>query len=468
MFALVSRSGGPSSAASGFGGSGCSQWVPRVVATHGVKVIQLACGLDHSALISEDGSLYTWGEGGFGALGHGSLASQRGPRRVEALADHSILAVACGVWHTACAGRRRDGNSVKDSPSLVFTWGSGGAGQLGTGKKDNAALPAPVVGELAACSVKQVACGAYHTLVLTEQGSLFAAGDAGLGRARLAFAPVMGAIAGKPVQQIACGECHSLAMEHGGRKVYSWGCGAGGRLGHGDEKDCDSPKLVSSLGRREVLSIMCGPECSAAICAAVRLTVDEKAAAARGADDAGWVVERGQPNPPAPLEQPLDAARGRLLGLIHGTDPPALRATRRGSLAAEWGLDGSSRWAIAAAPPPQPRLPLEPQHDNALAAELAEARAQLAAQSVLIASLQAELVAVRATDSQTAPENAGDDAESPSAALPPAQPPVLRRVRVDSVFDEPRAADWWSNRRAAAADPLEVGVAYPATPPLAA
>jgi len=428
------------------------------VATHGVKVIQLACGLHHSALISEDGSLYTWGEGCFGALGHGSLASQVGPRRVEALADHSILAVACGVWHTACAGRRRDGNSVKDTPSLVFTWGSGGAGQLGTGRKDDAALPAPVVGELTACSVKQVACGAYHTLVLTEQGSLFAAGDAGLGRARLAFAPVLGAIAGKPVQQIACGECHSLAMEQGGRKVYSWGCGAGGRLGHGDEKDCDSPKLVSSLGRREVLSIMCGPECSAAICAAVRLTVNEKAAAARDADDAGWVVERGQANPPAAPEQPLDAARGRLLGLIHGADPPALRATRRGSLAAEWDL-----LAIAAAQPPQPRPPLEPQ----LAAELAEARAQLAAQSALVASLQAELVAVRATDAQTAPENAGDhDAESPSAALPPAQPPVLRRVRVDSVFDEPRAADWWSSRRAAAADPLVV--AFPATPPLGA
>jgi hypothetical protein len=42
---------------------------------------------------------------------------------------------------------------------------------------------------------------------------------------------------------IAAGERHSAALSRGGR-LYTWGSGADGRLGHGDDADAHGPRLV--------------------------------------------------------------------------------------------------------------------------------------------------------------------------------------------------------------------------------
>jgi alpha-tubulin suppressor-like RCC1 family protein len=265
-----------------------SQWVPRSVRIPGAKVRQVSCGPFHSALITVDGALYTWGEGAFGALGHGDFLPQHAPRRVEALSGYRMQQVSCGVWHTAATGFSCEGGEAK--LVRLFTWGDGDAGQLGNGAKTAAPLPYAVGGELGGHSVKQVVCGARHTLALTELGAVFGSGHQGAGAPRATFAQLKGALAGKSVQQIACGDKHSLALLQGGRSVFSWGCGAGGRLGHGDEKDRETPTLVAALSKRDVRTVVCGPECSSAVCEAVRLSVEEKAALARSEDEAGWVV----------------------------------------------------------------------------------------------------------------------------------------------------------------------------------
>ena len=37
----------------------------------GKQVVQIACGSTHSAAITSEGELYTWGRGNYGRLGHG-------------------------------------------------------------------------------------------------------------------------------------------------------------------------------------------------------------------------------------------------------------------------------------------------------------------------------------------------------------------------------------------------------------
>ena len=42
----------------------------------GKQVVQIACGSSHSAAVTSEGELYTWGRGTYGRLGHGRHTSR--------------------------------------------------------------------------------------------------------------------------------------------------------------------------------------------------------------------------------------------------------------------------------------------------------------------------------------------------------------------------------------------------------
>ena len=96
---------------------------PHMVEDAGIERASLACGDWHTAALTSDGVVYTWGRGGHGQLGHGDTSRQITPKRVEALARTSVRALACGDWHTAAL----------TSDGVVYTWGRGDDGQLGHG-----------------------------------------------------------------------------------------------------------------------------------------------------------------------------------------------------------------------------------------------------------------------------------------------------------------------------------------------
>ena len=50
------------------------------------RVRDIACGSAHSACITSNGELYTWGLGEYGRLGHGDNTTQLRPKLVKALA----------------------------------------------------------------------------------------------------------------------------------------------------------------------------------------------------------------------------------------------------------------------------------------------------------------------------------------------------------------------------------------------
>ena len=71
--------------------------------------------------LTADGSVWSWGDGVFGRLGHGDGQNQLLPKRVEALAGQRVVALSAGDGHSlAITG---DG--------AAWSWGSGGDGQLG-------------------------------------------------------------------------------------------------------------------------------------------------------------------------------------------------------------------------------------------------------------------------------------------------------------------------------------------------
>lgn len=142
-----------------------ASWRPRVVPeVESTRLTQVACGGYHSAALTEDGKVLTWGHGGHGQLGHGDLANTKTPKVVEALEGQRAVSVACGgAWTTA----------VTESGDL-YTWGKNRDCQLGvSGLMDTEMLPIRV--DLAAEPDQApdssrraiaVASGAHHGMCL--------------------------------------------------------------------------------------------------------------------------------------------------------------------------------------------------------------------------------------------------------------------------------------------------------------
>ena len=149
----------------------------------------MACGDFHTAAVTSDGAVYTWGRGDYGRLGHGDEDNQHTPKRVDALASVSVRALACGMRHTAAL----------TSDGTVYTWGRGDDGELGHGNTSSQLVPKRV-DALASVSVRALACGVMHMAALTSDGA-----------------------------------------------VYTWGHGEYGELGHGDTSNQLTPKRVDAL-----------------------------------------------------------------------------------------------------------------------------------------------------------------------------------------------------------------------------
>ncbi|CAH9084369.1 unnamed protein product [Cuscuta europaea] len=150
-----------------------------------VKITQVSCGEYHSAAISEEGEVYTWGLGNVGQLGHCSLQSgdkELLPRRVVSLDGVFIKDISCGGVHT-CA---------LTTKGALYTWGGGQAGQLGLGpvsgffsckhnESDMMLRNIPIL--VIPAGVQLVACGHSHTLVFTKEGRIHGWGYNSYGQA---------------------------------------------------------------------------------------------------------------------------------------------------------------------------------------------------------------------------------------------------------------------------------------------
>ncbi|XP_068258816.1 E3 ISG15--protein ligase HERC5-like isoform X2 [Nyctibius grandis] len=137
----------------------------------GIALAQIAAGGAHSAAVSLSGAVYSWGKNDFGQLGLGDTEDRDCPSYVGALEHWKTMFISCGADHTA----------VLSKEGLVCTFGAGGAGQLGHNCTRNELMPR-VVAELWGARVSQVACSRQHTLVYVpslDEVYLFGSGEDG-------------------------------------------------------------------------------------------------------------------------------------------------------------------------------------------------------------------------------------------------------------------------------------------------
>ncbi|KAL0370318.1 UNVERIFIED_CONTAM: PH, RCC1 and FYVE domains-containing protein 1 [Sesamum angustifolium] len=255
-------------------GNEVSHWVPKRVngPLEGIHVSSISCGPWHTAVVTSAGQLFTFGDGTFGVLGHGDRESVSKPREVESLKGLRTVRAACGVWHTAAVVEVMVGSSSSSncSSGKLFTWGDGDKGRLGHGDKESKLVPT-CVAALVEPNFCQVACGHSMTVALTTSGHVYTMGSPVYGQLGNPQADgklpsrVEGKLGKSFVEEIACGAYH-VAVLTSRTEVYTWGKGANGRLGHGDADDRNSPTLVEALKDKQVKSIACGTNFTAAIC----------------------------------------------------------------------------------------------------------------------------------------------------------------------------------------------------------
>lgn len=267
------------------------------------RVVQVSAGDHHSACVTADGKLYTWGLERSGRLGHGRFTNSKYSQASNGRAskavtesksrntnsqgsnndDVAINDASFSVWPTAVNYFIKNHRSVKmvscgadhtlciDESSVAFSWGLGNYGALGLGNTSSQYKPTVVGSSYLRSSNKwtMVSAGAKHSLFLNSNGVVFSCGHGANGRLGLGTASGQLHLSkitiykhGVPVKPpkfrfISAGEAHSAIIDSDG-KLYTFGCGAFGRLGHGVEEDCNEPTIVDTLQQMQMLQVDCG------------------------------------------------------------------------------------------------------------------------------------------------------------------------------------------------------------------
>lgn len=183
------------------------------------QVIEVACGSYHSLVLTSDGEVFAWGYNNSGQVGSGSTANQPIPRRVTGcLQNKVVMNIACGQMCSM---------AVVDTGE-VYVWGYNGNGQLGLGSSGNQPTPCRVAA-LQGIRVQRVACGYAHTLVLTDEGQIYAwgansYGQLGTGNKSNQSYPTPVVVEKDRIIEIAaCHSAHTSAAKTQGGHVYMWG-----------------------------------------------------------------------------------------------------------------------------------------------------------------------------------------------------------------------------------------------------
>jgi alpha-tubulin suppressor-like RCC1 family protein len=98
---------------------------PTKLSVPGVTFTKTVSGGLHSAALTNQGEVYTWGSGASGRLGHGDDADSLVPKRVEYFTQSKIkvVSLSAGGGHTL---------ALADNGKM-YVWGYNGNGRLGFG-----------------------------------------------------------------------------------------------------------------------------------------------------------------------------------------------------------------------------------------------------------------------------------------------------------------------------------------------
>ncbi|XP_055382025.1 protein RCC2 homolog [Condylostylus longicornis] len=249
------------------------------------KYIASGCAAAHNIVVNTEGQALTFGRNPFGQLGQSELKCYEKPTLVPGLENLNIIQAAAGRNHTLF---------LSDN-GTVYACGDNKSGQCGIGNTQ------PIVQNATRINYRgppivRVACGAEFSAILDIKGNLYTFGLPEYGQLghntdgkyfvtanKLTFhfetSPKkvllyiektkeghITPVENVSIVDIACGSNHTIAIDSK-KRVYSWGFGGFGRLGHAEQKDEMVPRLIKMFDSqgRGVTKVFCGSSFSLAI-----------------------------------------------------------------------------------------------------------------------------------------------------------------------------------------------------------
>jgi alpha-tubulin suppressor-like RCC1 family protein len=212
------------------------------------NIKEIAAASAHTLALDVDGKVYAWGSDA-PALGNADEHERcEGPEPVATLADKTIAHIATGINFSL---------AVTTAGDLLCT-GENDMGQCPVGRGGTSSFTPVPYPELAG-KVAAVRAGAYHALVLTKDGQLFAFGRAregqlGNGKTTSVFGPVPELT---EVVSFAAGTWHSAAVRADG-SAWVWGSNGRSELCDGTTVNKPSPMRVPLPGNQKATHVAAG------------------------------------------------------------------------------------------------------------------------------------------------------------------------------------------------------------------
>lgn len=212
----------------------------EIIELRSKQVISLVHGIKHVLALTATGEIFSWGDNNYGQLGNMNTFESLRP----ILVGKHIAAVQCGSNHTLALTKT----------GQVFAWGRNNYGQIGIGNNTNQLIPTKIT-DLEPNYVTMIACGSSHSLALTSDGNLYAWGNnsfgqLGIGNCTHQTVPIQVKTAFKLIAtSVTCGMHHTLMLTNNG-EIYAFGRNECGQLGcpsvPGNEGSCSPVKVYST------------------------------------------------------------------------------------------------------------------------------------------------------------------------------------------------------------------------------
>jgi alpha-tubulin suppressor-like RCC1 family protein len=207
-------------------------------------VKQVSAGGSHTMFLKEDGTVRATGRNYNGQLGLGDDGEETNRGTPTKVDIENVKQVSAGHRYTMLL--KEDGTVWATGDN----YGDNGDGQLGLGDTKDRNIPTKVDIE----NVKEVTTGYNHTMFLKEDGTVWATGSNGSGQLGLGGSkrtPTKVDI--ENVKQVSAGNRYTMLLKEDGT-VWATGDNGDGQLGLGDTKDRNTPTKVDIENVKQVSS----------------------------------------------------------------------------------------------------------------------------------------------------------------------------------------------------------------------